>query len=121
MSIYILSGFSAPLLTRATFLIPYFSLVGTNEVFAQELDGAFDIADFCPLNTDHFESIPFFPNPIPRQKGQAAVLGVRLAGGAIIYGGVQHIRQQLSRARKLERVPVSTPSRFLSLRFLMSK
>jgi hypothetical protein len=103
VSVFILSGFCAPSPSRAIFLIPYFSLVGTNEVFAQELNEEFYISDFCPFKTDHFEPIQFVPNPVPRRKGHAGVLGVRLMNGSIIFGGIQKIRAQVLQAITSER------------------
>ncbi len=64
-------------------------------VFAQELSEDFAISSFHPFDPDHYNSIPFFPAPIPREVGQLGLMGYISREGEVVFDNADRLRTTL--------------------------
>jgi hypothetical protein len=91
-----LSGFRAFTSNAAGILIPFLTRRGTNEVFVQEFDANFRIADFRPFRPEDFDPVDYPPpNPIPRELGQMGLMAFNLENDVVV-GEADELRKIIS-------------------------
>lgn len=95
MTKYYLSGIFSPILGRSSFLIPYFNLVGSNEVFVQDLDDQYQILRFVRANPASFRDTFFKPPIVEKKVGDDGLLAYRINGDRPQIGGANDLKNQL--------------------------
>jgi 2-polyprenyl-3-methyl-5-hydroxy-6-metoxy-1,4-benzoquinol methylase len=98
MKTYQLGGFAVVGLQDPSFLIPYFTTRGTNDVFVQELDGDFSIRSFCLFKIERYKTAACVPKSIRKRIGDVGLLAYRLEeGGAVACDEPDKLRSRLFR------------------------
>lgn len=92
---YTLAGFASLRSGAPAFLIPYFGLKGTRDVFVQELEQDFSIKGFRRFNPEHYHKLSFRLPSVRRTVGEMGVLAYVDESDNIAYGSPEMLRNML--------------------------